>query len=51
MDQPEGSDIYETARSDVRRAISEIQIDLASVSFMRSLFSPSRLEVNWLYLN
>ncbi|TKY68468.1 hypothetical protein E2542_SST04720 [Spatholobus suberectus] len=29
-DQPEASDIYETVRSEVRRAISEIQIDLES---------------------
>ncbi|XP_058744221.1 uncharacterized protein LOC131616790 [Vicia villosa] len=29
-DQPGGSDIYETVRSEVRRAISEIQIDLES---------------------
>lgn len=34
-DQLGGSDIYETVRSEVRRAISEIQIDLESVSFMR----------------
>lgn len=33
---PEASDIYETVRSEVRRAISEIQIDLESVCFMNS---------------
>lgn len=35
-DMLESSDIYETVRSEVRRAISEIQNDLESVSFMIS---------------
>ncbi|GAU30426.1 hypothetical protein TSUD_364710 [Trifolium subterraneum] len=48
MDQPGGSDIYETVRSEVRRVISEIQIDLERVSFMRSALSPSQLAVNLL---
>ncbi|GAU46485.1 hypothetical protein TSUD_402400 [Trifolium subterraneum] len=48
MDQPGGNDIYETVRSEVRRVISEIQIDLESVSFMRSSLSPSQLAVNLL---
>jgi len=50
-DQPGAGDIYETVRSEVRRAISEIQIDLESVSFMISQLSSCQLEVNWLYLN
>ena len=37
-DMLESSDIYETVRSEVRRAISEIQNDLESVSFMISWF-------------
>lgn len=50
-DQPGAGDIYETVRSEVRRAISEIQIDLESVSFMRSWLSSCQLEVNELYLD